>query len=218
MLSIQYPRHEDPGGEKAVNEIVLVTRSGITVDELRKIVLDWLSTARCPKYERPCMELIYHPMRELLRYLRANGIKPDSASSVRSRPSAIASATCRCCGRSPPAAVRASACWCATLTARAKPLTTQLCRRQTGRGARFRSRQRLGGSWHEVRLETASSAALGSTAWSDDGCQREATAGMAWAASSAVSRSIVPASTARRQDMNFLAAAERVRSFLEMNP
>ena len=63
------------GGEKSLLEVVLATHAGVTVDEFEKIVLDWLSTARHPKYQRPYTELIYHPMRELLDYLRANGFK-----------------------------------------------------------------------------------------------------------------------------------------------
>ena len=41
----------------------------------RKIVLDWMATARHPRFNRPYTELVYQPMLELLAYLRANGFK-----------------------------------------------------------------------------------------------------------------------------------------------
>ncbi|WP_229723883.1 HAD family hydrolase [Oxalicibacterium solurbis] len=62
-------------GEKGLLELVMATHSGSTTDEFRQIVLDWLATARHPKYKRPYNELIYQPMLELLAYLRANGFK-----------------------------------------------------------------------------------------------------------------------------------------------
>jgi len=47
----------------------------MTTDEFEKIVIDWLATAKHPKYQRPYTELVYQPMLELLTYLRANGFK-----------------------------------------------------------------------------------------------------------------------------------------------
>ncbi len=38
-------------------------------------MLDWLATARHPRFKRPYTELIYQPMLELLAYLRANQFK-----------------------------------------------------------------------------------------------------------------------------------------------
>ena len=63
------------GGEKAVLEIVMATHAGMTTDEFEKIVRDWLATAKHPKTGRPYNGMIYQPMVELLRYLRANGFK-----------------------------------------------------------------------------------------------------------------------------------------------
>jgi phosphoglycolate phosphatase-like HAD superfamily hydrolase len=63
------------GGEKALLELMAVTHAGMTTTEFERIVKEWLTTARHPKFGRPYTEVVYHPMRELLVYLRANGFK-----------------------------------------------------------------------------------------------------------------------------------------------
>jgi len=63
------------GGERAMLEIVMATHAGMTTEEFEKIVRDWLGTAKHPKTGRRYNEMIYQPMVELLRYLRANGFK-----------------------------------------------------------------------------------------------------------------------------------------------
>jgi phosphoglycolate phosphatase-like HAD superfamily hydrolase len=62
-------------GEKGIAEIVAVTHSGMSTEEFTKIVLDWLGSARHPRFNRPYTDLVYQPMLELLTYLRANGFK-----------------------------------------------------------------------------------------------------------------------------------------------
>jgi len=62
-------------GEHGLLEMMAATHAGMTTDEFRKIVADWLATARHPRFKRPYTELTYAPMRELLAYLRANGFK-----------------------------------------------------------------------------------------------------------------------------------------------
>jgi phosphoserine phosphatase len=62
-------------GEKALLEAVAATHAGVTTEEFRKTVLDWLATARHPRFNRPYTDLIYQPMLELLAYLRANQFK-----------------------------------------------------------------------------------------------------------------------------------------------
>lgn len=62
-------------GEKALVELLMVTHAGMTTDEFETIVLDWLKTAKHPKFQRPYTECVYQPMLELLAYLRANGFK-----------------------------------------------------------------------------------------------------------------------------------------------
>jgi phosphoglycolate phosphatase-like HAD superfamily hydrolase len=63
------------GGEKALLEVVAKTHSGITTDEFNMLVSDWIAAARHPRFKRPYTELVYQPMLELLRYLRASGFK-----------------------------------------------------------------------------------------------------------------------------------------------
>jgi phosphoglycolate phosphatase-like HAD superfamily hydrolase len=62
-------------GEKALLEIVEATHSGVTTDVFAKTVLDWIATARHPRFKRPYTDLVYQPMLELLAYLRGNGFK-----------------------------------------------------------------------------------------------------------------------------------------------
>jgi phosphoserine phosphatase len=62
-------------GEHGLLEMMAATHAGMTADEFRSIVADWLATARHPRFERPYTELTYAPMKELLAYLRANGFK-----------------------------------------------------------------------------------------------------------------------------------------------
>jgi phosphoglycolate phosphatase-like HAD superfamily hydrolase len=62
-------------GEHGLAELVAATHSGMTTDEFRKTVDDWVASARHPKYQRPYTDLVYQPMLELLGYLRANGFK-----------------------------------------------------------------------------------------------------------------------------------------------
>jgi phosphoserine phosphatase len=62
-------------GVKGVLELAMVTHAGMTTDQFSKIVADWISSARHPKFNRPYTEVIFQPMLELLVYLRANGFK-----------------------------------------------------------------------------------------------------------------------------------------------
>ena len=62
-------------GEHGLLEMMAATHAGMTADEFRSIVADWLATARHPRFGRPYTELTYAPMKELLAYLRANGFK-----------------------------------------------------------------------------------------------------------------------------------------------
>jgi phosphoserine phosphatase len=54
-------------------EVVLATQSGMTVEDFRADVRQWLATARHPRWNRPYTELVYQPMLEVLSLLRANG-------------------------------------------------------------------------------------------------------------------------------------------------
>ncbi|TYL73997.1 haloacid dehalogenase-like hydrolase [Bradyrhizobium cytisi] len=61
--------------EHDIVQLIMMTHAGMTTDEFSKIVTDWLTTARDPRFKRPYTELVYQPMLELLSYLRANGFK-----------------------------------------------------------------------------------------------------------------------------------------------
>jgi phosphoserine phosphatase len=63
------------GGDKGLMQLVMTTHAGMTTDEFRRIVDDWIATARHPVTGRLYTEMVYQPMLELLDYLRANGFK-----------------------------------------------------------------------------------------------------------------------------------------------
>lgn len=62
-------------GEKGFLEIMAATHTGMTTEAFSKAVLDWLATARHPRFNRPYTDLVYQPMLELLALLRANQFK-----------------------------------------------------------------------------------------------------------------------------------------------
>jgi hypothetical protein len=63
------------GGEKFLSAVVAVAHSGMTTDEFDQTVKDWLRTAKHQKTGRAYNQMVYQPMLELLRYLRANNFK-----------------------------------------------------------------------------------------------------------------------------------------------
>lgn len=67
-------------GEHGLMALLVATHTGMTADEFQKIVLDWIVTARDPRFKRPYTDLAYLPMIELLGFLRANGFKTFIAS------------------------------------------------------------------------------------------------------------------------------------------
>ena len=60
-------------GEKGIAELVMATHAGTTTDEFARIVSDWITTAKHPRFGRLYTELAYQPMLELLAYLREHG-------------------------------------------------------------------------------------------------------------------------------------------------
>jgi hypothetical protein len=62
-------------GEHGLVELVMATHAGMTTEEFARIVTEWLSTARHPRFNRAYTDLVYQPMLELLAYLRASGFK-----------------------------------------------------------------------------------------------------------------------------------------------
>jgi len=68
------------GGEHALLGLIMATHAGMTTDAFAKVVMDWLDTAKHPRFNRPYTDLVYQPMLELLTYLRANGFKTHIVS------------------------------------------------------------------------------------------------------------------------------------------
>jgi hypothetical protein len=62
-------------GEKGIVELGMATHAGMTADEFERIVLDWITTAKHPRFGRLYTQCVYQPQLELLKYLRANGFK-----------------------------------------------------------------------------------------------------------------------------------------------
>jgi phosphoglycolate phosphatase-like HAD superfamily hydrolase len=62
-------------GEHGAVEIIAATHAGMSPEEFKQQVKDWLATARQPRFERRYEELVYQPMLEVLTYMRANGFK-----------------------------------------------------------------------------------------------------------------------------------------------
>jgi hypothetical protein len=55
-----------------LEKILAATLTGMTVEESKAEATKWLATARHPRWNRPYTELVYQPMLEVLRFLRAN--------------------------------------------------------------------------------------------------------------------------------------------------
>ena len=53
-------------GDHGLLRLVMTTHAGMTTEEFQKIVMNWLATARHPRFKRPYTELAYQPMIELL--------------------------------------------------------------------------------------------------------------------------------------------------------
>ena len=62
-------------GQEGLLELVMASHAGMTAEEFKKIVSDWLATAKHPRFKKPYTDLVYQPMLELLSYLRENGFK-----------------------------------------------------------------------------------------------------------------------------------------------
>jgi len=55
--------------------IIALTHSGMTVDQFRSQVEDWMATAKHPRFGVRYDQLTYQPMQEVLAYFRANGFR-----------------------------------------------------------------------------------------------------------------------------------------------
>jgi phosphoglycolate phosphatase-like HAD superfamily hydrolase len=56
-------------------QIVSVTHSGMSTETFQELVKDWLAKAKAPRFDRPYTDLVYQPMLEVMRHLRANGFR-----------------------------------------------------------------------------------------------------------------------------------------------
>ncbi len=62
-------------GKPGLLELLMASHAGTTTEEFAAIVLDWIASARHPRFDRAFTELVYQPMLELLGYLRDNGFQ-----------------------------------------------------------------------------------------------------------------------------------------------
>ena len=106
-------------GERGLLELVMATHAGMTPEAFQATVTAWMETARDPRFGRRFDGLVYQPMLELMAFLRTKGFKtyivltssttrPASRSgstgtsaAARSPPSAIPTATLKCCNGRP---------------------------------------------------------------------------------------------------------------------
>ena len=58
-----------------LTKILVVTLSGMSVEDFKAQAEGWLDTARDPRWKKPYTELIYQPMIEVLTFMRANGYR-----------------------------------------------------------------------------------------------------------------------------------------------
>jgi len=62
-------------GEHGLLQLVMATHSGTTTEEFEKDVQEWIKIAKHPTKNVSYDQLVFQPMLELLRYLRANDFK-----------------------------------------------------------------------------------------------------------------------------------------------
>lgn len=60
---------------KDIQQIILATHSGMSVEAFQKIVQAWFKKTKNARWHRPYIDLTYKPMIELMHYLRDNGYK-----------------------------------------------------------------------------------------------------------------------------------------------
>lgn len=62
-------------GERGLVELIMATHADMSTADFERVVTDWLSKARHPRFKRPYTECVYQPMIELMTYLRASGFR-----------------------------------------------------------------------------------------------------------------------------------------------
>lgn len=58
-----------------LKKILAATLTGMSVDQFKSEVAEWITTAKHPRWGRLYTDLIYQPMLEVMQYLRENGYK-----------------------------------------------------------------------------------------------------------------------------------------------
>jgi hypothetical protein len=62
-------------GEKGALTLVMATHAGMTSEAFARIVVDWITTAKHPRFDRLFADLVFQPMLEVLALLRQNGFR-----------------------------------------------------------------------------------------------------------------------------------------------
>lgn len=63
------------GGEPAIAKLVAASHSGLSVEEFRNVVGDWMEQSKHPQTGRPYKSMVFQPMLELIRYLETHEFK-----------------------------------------------------------------------------------------------------------------------------------------------
>ncbi|MEQ8667725.1 MAG: HAD family hydrolase [Pirellulales bacterium] len=58
-----------------LEKVIAATFTGMPLEEFNAEVSKWIATAKDPRWKKPYTELVYQPMQEVLKLLRANGYK-----------------------------------------------------------------------------------------------------------------------------------------------
>jgi phosphoglycolate phosphatase-like HAD superfamily hydrolase len=61
--------------EADIYRIVAAAQAGMSIEGYQEVVKRWLATAKHPRFQRPYTELVYAPMLEAMKFLRANGYR-----------------------------------------------------------------------------------------------------------------------------------------------
>lgn len=62
-------------GKEGLIKLVMASHAGMMDEAFDASVIEWINSAKHPRFNRLYKELVYQPMLELLDYLRANGFK-----------------------------------------------------------------------------------------------------------------------------------------------
>jgi phosphoglycolate phosphatase-like HAD superfamily hydrolase len=60
---------------KDIEAIAMATHTGMSTAAFQNIVKDWMARAKHPRFNKPYPNMVYQPMLEVMRYLRAKGYR-----------------------------------------------------------------------------------------------------------------------------------------------